>query len=202
MRMLAGAKALFRKQGFALTTMDGIAREAGVAVQTIYFTFGSKRAILKELLDVAVAGDDEPVPTLDRQWVHDAVTAVDPHVQVQIQVAAARDIFERVAPVLEIVRNAAAADPEMADLWRTNTEQRMTVQLHLVTALAAKGGLRPGLTLAHAADIMFALESPELYQLLVAERGWPAQEWEQFVVDALYKHVLPPEHPSPVARQR
>jgi AcrR family transcriptional regulator len=194
--MLGAAETLFRKQGFASTRIDSIARQAGVAVQTIYFTFGSKRAILKELLDVAVAGDDEPVPTLDRQWVRDAVTAVDPRAQIRIQIAAARAIFERVAPVLDIVRNAAAADPEMAELWRTNTEQRLTVQVHLATALAAKGGLRPGLSLTRATDIMFALQSPELYQLLVAERGWSAREWEELVIDALCRQVLPPDRGS------
>ncbi|MEV4318845.1 helix-turn-helix domain-containing protein [Actinocrispum sp. NPDC049592] len=191
LRMLEAAKQLFGQSGYASTKIEAIAREAGVAVQTIYFTFGNKRAILKELLDLAVAGDAEPIPTLERPWVREALTAA-PDEQLRIQVAASREIYGRVAPVLEIVRGAAAADPEVAELWRINRDQRHTVQAHLVTALAAKGALRETLTLTRAIDIAYSLLSPEIYQLLVFERGWPAQEWEAFTLRALICELLEP----------
>lgn len=196
-RMLAAATSLFRQHGFVGTKIESIAHEAGVAVQTIYFTFGNKRAILNEVLDRAIAGDDQPVPTLERPWVREAMTAPDPRDQLRIQTAAAREIFERVAPILEVVRNAAAADAEMAELWRINTQQRRTVHSQLVAALAVKNGLRKRLSLSQATDIVFAMESPELYQLLVVERGWRPQDWQDFVLRSLQDQLLDPRyHPT------
>jgi AcrR family transcriptional regulator len=189
-RMLAAAATLFQRHGFVGTKIETIAHEANVAVQTVYFTFGNKRAILTELLDQAIAGDDQPVPTLERPWVRQAMEAPDPREQLRIQTAAARQIFERAAPILEVVRNAAAADPEMAELWRANADQRRTVYSQLAAALVAKGGLASRLSITQAVDVVFALVSPELYYLLVLERGWSPQQWEDFVMSSLQHHLI------------
>ncbi|WP_330229117.1 TetR/AcrR family transcriptional regulator [Nocardia sp. NBC_00508] len=189
-RMLAAARELFTTRGYTATTMKAIAEEAGMAVQTLYFTFATKRAILTELLDVEIAGDTEPVATLDRPWFAQAVAASATE-QIQLQVAAAGAILGRVTPLLEAVRSAAATDPELADLWQTNIAQRHTVQLRLGEALAAKTPLRPGLHPERAADIALAVLAPETYHLLVHERGWTSQDWQDWATDALIRQLLP-----------
>ncbi|MEE1938037.1 TetR/AcrR family transcriptional regulator [Streptomyces sp. TRM 70361] len=189
-RMLDGALRLFIANGYDGTTIDSIAREAKVAVQTIYFSFGNKQTILKELVDVRVAGDDEPIPTLERRWVRDAVTAESPEAQLRHQVAGAREIYERVGELLEVLRNAAASNEDVAPLWERNKRQRLEVQRHLVKALADKHPLPGSLTLDRAVDISYGLLGPEMYHLLVTERGWTSQQWADWVHSALYHHLV------------
>ncbi len=189
-RMLDAAKALFVRQGYAATSMQAIAKEAGVAVQTLYFTFATKRAILGELLDVHVAGDTEPVPTLDRPWVAEAMAA-PPAEQLRLMVAGAGTIFARVADILEVVRSAAAVDPEIAEMWQVNLDQRRTVMTAFAERLVAKTELRGGIDAERAADIALATLSPEVYHLLVHQRGWSAREWTDWAADALVRQFLP-----------
>ncbi|MGA6204574.1 TetR/AcrR family transcriptional regulator [Nocardia testacea] len=189
-KMLAAARELFTTRGYTATTMKAIAERAGMAEQTLYFTFATKRAILSELLDVEIAGDTEPVATMDRPWFAAAVAAA-PAEQIRLQVAAAATIYARVSPLLEVIRSAAATDPELAELWETNITQRHLVQLRLAEALAAKTPLRGGITAARTADIALATLAPETYRLLVHERGWTEAEWESWATDALTLQLLP-----------
>ncbi|MCM6776696.1 TetR/AcrR family transcriptional regulator [Nocardia sp. CDC159] len=190
-KMLAAARELFTTRGYPATTMKAIAEEAGMAVQTLYFTFATKRAILAELLDIEIAGDSEPIATMERPWFAAAVAA-PPAEQIERQVAAAAAILARVGPLLEVIRSAAATDPELAEMWQTNIAQRHTVQLRLAAALAAKTPLREGITPARAADIALAVLAPETYQLLVHQRGWTGAQWESWATDALTLQLLPP----------
>ncbi|MEU5808711.1 TetR/AcrR family transcriptional regulator [Streptomyces sp. NPDC059650] len=192
-RMRDAAARLFAEKGWTGTTVEDIARAAEVGVQTVYFTFGSKRALLKELLDTAVAGDADPVATLDRPWAREVLDEPDPAAQLALQAAGARRILERAAPVLEVVRGAATADPELAELWRLNHEQRHAVQLRFAEALYEKAGgsLRPGHDRAAAADIAVTVLGPETYDLLVTRRGWSPARWEEWAADALVRQLLP-----------
>ncbi|WP_406053875.1 TetR/AcrR family transcriptional regulator [Kribbella sp. NBC_00889] len=190
-RMRTAALGLFTARGYAATSMQAIADEAGVAVQTLYFTFRTKRALLSEILDTAVAGDEEPVPTLERPRVRAAISEAGQREQLREQARLAREIYRRVAPVLQVVASAASADPEIADLWETNNTQRAIVMEQLITALAAKGPLRDGLDPAMATDIALALLSPEMYQYLTERRGWSPGRWEQWTADALTTQLLP-----------
>jgi len=189
--MRAAALALFTDRGYASTSMQAIAEKAGVAVQTLYFTFGTKRALLSEILDIAVAGDEEPVPTLERSGVLAAIDDPDRERQLREQTRIAREIYQRVAPVLQVVANAASADPELAELWETNNTQRATVMERLISALVAKGPLRDGLDTAMAIDIALALQSPEMYLYLTERRGWSPSRWEHWTADALITQLLP-----------
>jgi AcrR family transcriptional regulator len=190
-RMLDAAARLFTERGWTRTTVEDVARAAEVGVQTVYFTFGNKRALLKEVLDVAVAGDTDPVATLDRPWAREVLAEPDPAAQLARQAAGARRVLERAAPVLEVVRTAAAAEPELAGLWRLNREQRHTVQLRFAEALVAKTALRDGHDAASAADIALTILGPETYDLLVTGRGWTADRWERWAADALVRQLLP-----------
>ncbi|MDN3356365.1 TetR/AcrR family transcriptional regulator [Actinomadura sp. DC4] len=192
-KMRAAALELFADQGYAATSMQTIADEAGVAVQTLYFTFGTKRRLLSEILDVAVAGDDEPVPTLERPDTLAVLAGSDAREQLRAQVRLAREIYERVSPVLRVVASAASADPDIAELWEINNAQRATVQERFVAALATKSPLREGLDTAGATDIALALQTPEIYHYLTHRRGWSPERWERWTADALVGQLLPGE---------
>ncbi|MEV6348986.1 helix-turn-helix domain-containing protein [Actinoplanes sp. NPDC051851] len=188
-RMLAAARELFCARGYASTSMQAIAGEAGVAVQTVYFTFENKRAILKELLDVGVAGDDEPVATLDRPWVAEALAA-PPTTLLRLLSSNYAATHERVAGLLDAVRSAAATDPEIAGMWRVNIAQRHTVLAVFTGALAAKRALRPGLDPLRAADVALAVLAPESYRLLTGDRGWTGEEWADLSAGVLIDTLL------------
>jgi AcrR family transcriptional regulator len=188
--MHGAALRLFVQNGYAATSMPSIAAEAKVAVQTLYYTFSTKRALLAEVLDVTIAGDDEPIPTLERPAIKGALSEPNPVKQLRTQVAAAREIFERIAPLLDVIRGAAGADPELAEMWDVNIQQRAIVQQQLIDALVEKSPLRNGLTKAAAVDIALALQSPEVYLLLTRDRGWSPQQWETYTADALIEQLL------------
>jgi AcrR family transcriptional regulator len=188
--MREAALRLFRDQGYAATAMQAIAKEAGVAVQTLYFTFGTKRALLSEIFDIAIAGDEEPVATLDRPHVQALMDDHDPITQLRGQARITRLIYERLAPVLGVIRGAATADPDLAELWETNIKQRATVMERMITALAAKTPLREGIDQAAAIDIALALQGPELYDFLAGRRGWSPDQYEHWLADALISQLL------------
>ena len=190
-RMRAAALALFTDRGYASTSIQAIADEAGMAVQTLYFTFGTKSALLKEILDIAIAGDEEPVPTLERPEVRAAIADPDPVLQLRELARLSREIYERVAPVLQVVAGAASADSDLAELWETNNTQRAIVMTELITALASRSPLRDGVDTATAIDIALALQSPEMYHFLISRRGWSPSRWEQWTADALITQLLP-----------
>ena len=190
-RMREAALRLFREQGYAATPMQAIADEAGVAVQTLYFTFGTKRALLSEILDIAIAGDEEPVATLDRPHIQALLDDPDPVAQLRGQARVTRTVYQRLAPALEVVRGAATADPDLAALWERSIQQRATVMERFIAALAAKTALRDGMDQATAVDIALALQSPELIMFLTGQRGWSPEKYEQWLANALISELLP-----------
>jgi AcrR family transcriptional regulator len=184
-RIRNAAAELFIEHGYGATALQDVAERAGVAVQTIYFTFGTKRALLKELVDVAIAGDDEPVATMDRPWFRSALNVASAWEQLQLHVEGTRRILERVAPIIDVLRAAAAADRDLAGLWRQESDPRLTVQRAAARALVRKRGARPGVPAAQAADLLYGLLSPEFYLLFVRDRGWTSERWAYWVADTL-----------------
>ena len=125
-RIVDAAAALFVAQGYGTTTLEQIAARAGVAVQTVYFHFGNKRTVLKEAVDVAAVGDDEPVALLERPWWEELRAEPDPRRVLALWMASSRAIYVRIGPIMQVVRDAAVTDPEMAAQWATNEAQRAT----------------------------------------------------------------------------
>jgi AcrR family transcriptional regulator len=189
-RILDEASRLFIAQGYAATTLDQIAKGAGVAVQTLYFHFGNKATVLKEVVDVLAVGDDKPVPLLDRSWAQRVRDEPDGRRALTIWLRASRAIFGRITPIMTIVRDAAGSDPEMAAQWRTNRAQTYTAQRTFAQQLSDKHALRPELTVDRAADIIFSLVSIEVYQLCTVERGWTAAQWERWMKETLTAAIL------------
>lgn len=189
-KILQAALSLFVTRGYPATTVEMIAREAGVAVQTVYFSFRTKANILTQLLDITVTGDTAPAVTLQRAWVTEALTEPDPGRQLEIQVKGTAATHPRVAPLLSVLCRASDTDPAVAQLWRTNQEQRRALHRQLVSALRRKGGLPPGMRLNQAVDISYALLGPELFQVLVTERGWSITDWERWTLGVLRHELL------------
>lgn len=186
--MLDAARELFIARGYGATTLVDVAAAAGVAVQTIYFTFGNKRSLLKELVDVTIAGDDEPVATLDREWFRAGIEAPTADEHLRRHVAGTTRVLDRVAPIIQMVELAAGSDPEIGGLW-PDTDPRYTVQSAAARSLVAKPGARPGLTAGDAADVLYGILSPELYLLLVRDRGWSPERYERWALDTLHPQL-------------
>jgi AcrR family transcriptional regulator len=187
-RVLHAARDLFIDGGYVATTIEAIAARAEVSPETVYATFGSKRSLLSELIDVSIAGDDAPVPILDRAWVQNLREEPDPLRRLQILARNGRLILERVAPIYEVLRGAAASDLEIAALWELHKAQRLAGQSELVRILTADGSVR--LTARTAADVLFAIGSPETYTLLVVDRGWSADRFERWYAETLARLLM------------
>jgi AcrR family transcriptional regulator len=189
-RIVDAAGELFVEQGYGATRLQEIADRAGVAVQTIYFVFGNKPTLLKELVDVVIAGDDEPIATMDRPWftaIADAATARSGLAEL---VSGTRATLERVAVITEMLRAATATNPEIRDMWPDQSDPRYRVISAAVKALIKKPDTRPGIRTKEATDVVYALLSPELFLVLTRDRGWPPARWEQWAYDTLAAQLL------------
>jgi AcrR family transcriptional regulator len=183
--ILEAAQQLFIERGYVATTIEAIATTSEVSPETVYATFKNKRSILSQLIDVAIAGDDAPVPILDRAWVQSMGKEPDRGRRLHILARNGRLILERTAPIYEVLRGAASADPQMASLWEQHKAQRFAGQRKLVQVLTFGHPLREGLTTRAAVDEVFAIGSPETYRLLVLDRGWSADRFERWYADSL-----------------
>jgi AcrR family transcriptional regulator len=192
-RIIDAAAELFIEHGYATTTLEQVADRAGVAVQTVYFHYGNKRTLLKEAVDLAAAGDDEPVAVLDRPWNEAMHAADDVDEVLSIWARNGAAIFERIAPIMGVVRDAAVVDAEMAEQWTTNESQRLTAFRELATLLDDRGDLRADLDVEQATDLVFALNSVEVYLLLTRGRGWTTQRWERWLTRTLRASLVEPQ---------
>jgi AcrR family transcriptional regulator len=176
------ARSLFLSRGYAATTMAAIAEEAGVAWQTVYAAFRNKAAVLSAVWDIAVVGDDEPVPVAERGFSKAALAAPEPTAVLAGFLRFAVPSAARTTPVVAVLEQAAPAHPEIADLLATIRAQRLAGMTRLATALDQRGALAEGLTVTRAADILYAVLTT-IPALL--ERGWAGTEVEAWLLGAL-----------------
>lgn len=191
-RVVEAARRLFVRDGYASTTIQALADEAGVAVQTVYAAFGSKLEVLKQLFDTSVVGDDDAGPLAERpdwrSW--ESEQAAD--AQVELFARANRNVAERTADVVGVVAAAATSHPEIARLWEQAEAGRYADQRRLADSLARRGNLRQGLSRQKAADIVWTLAGPGTYSDLVRRRGWSAQDYEEWLSEQLRCAVVRP----------
>jgi AcrR family transcriptional regulator len=190
--VVGAARDLFLDRGYAATTIEAIGEESDVPPATVYRLFSSKLGILKALLDVSIAGDDEAVPVQDRPHARALFDDPDPRNQLAGFAGITGGIMSRAEPVYRILVSAAGSDPGAAALLAEQARQRDQGQQQIARSLTRAGALRPGLRERDAADIIHALMSPEVYRLLVGDRGWPPQRYEQWLTDVLTGQLLPP----------
>ena len=189
--IVEAAARLFAGHGYHATSIGRIASEAGVAVQTIYNSVGYKRDILSRVLDFAAAGERAPVP-VPQFMREDAEREPDPRRILAQLVEFWRDALRRTAPVFRIIRDAAAADPEVAALERARTAQRLSNYGHAAQLLAQRNALQSGLTIEQAAAAIFAIGHPEPYRALVLDGNWTDDDWAVWVQAALEATLLQP----------
>ena len=190
-RILAAAHDLFVARGFAGTTMVDIAAAADVSAPTVYAA-GTKASLLKSCVDVALAGDVEPVAVLDRplaQWVYEAD---DPRELVSRYAVMMGELGSRAAPIYDVVVRAADADPQIAELLGDLERQRLRASTILAEAIEARGGLPAGRTVEEARDIIWVCNAPELYVTLTRKRRWSKRRYVSWSRNALLQLVLAP----------
>ncbi|CCH19575.1 TetR/AcrR family transcriptional regulator [Micromonospora lupini] len=184
-KVVEAARELFVAQGYGATSLQEVADRAGVAVQTVYFVFRNKRTLFKDVVDTSIAGDTEPIATMDREWFRAACAEPTAAGQLRAHVHGTREILGRVAPIMPLIAAAAATDPEIAVQWPDGPDPRYTVQYAAAEALVGKPDTRPGLSVEMAADLLFGLLSPQLYLIFVRDRDWSPDAWEEWARTAL-----------------
>jgi AcrR family transcriptional regulator len=190
--VVESARTLFLERGYGATTIEAISAHSDVPAATVYRLFASKRGILKALLDLSIVGDDEAVPLADRPHVRSLVADPDPRKQLAGFVGVTAQVNTRTAPVYRILVSAAASDPDAAALLDELTRQRQQGQRLIARSMARAGALQSELRERDAADIIHALMSPEVYRLLVVDRGWTAERYERWLRTTLVDQLLSP----------
>jgi AcrR family transcriptional regulator len=190
-QILESARRLFLARGYSGTTIEAIAAEAGVAIETVYAAFRNKRTILARLFDVSVVGDDQPVPLLQRRGPQAVQQEHDQRQQITLFAAGIREIMGRVGALFEVMRLAAATEAEIAALLADLLEHRLTGMRFFVEALARNGPLRGTLTVPEAIDVVWTLTSAEVHRLLTVDRGWSSERYEEWLADNLVALLLP-----------
>ena len=187
--ILDAARQLFAERGYTATPMTAIAELAGVALDTVYASVGRKPELARLMIETAISGTDQAIPAEQRDYVRAIQAAPDAETKIAIYAAAVAAIASRLALVLGIIQQAAPAEPELAALWYEIAERRAVNMRLFVADLAAVTPLRidPG----EAADIVWATNAAELYQLLVGQRGWSPQRYERFLNDTWRRLLLP-----------
>jgi AcrR family transcriptional regulator len=192
-QIVAAAGKLFAELGYTGTTIDDIAREAGIAVQTVYAHFGSKRAILTRLVEVSVGGDEAPVPILERPEPQAVRHEPDQQRQLRLFAHGIGEIMARMSPIFEIMRTAAKTEPEIAELLQQLLEERLQNLTRFAGWVAANGSLRGDLNVAAAGETIWLLTSAEVYRLLTVDRGWTREQYAQWLGATLVTLLLPPQ---------
>jgi len=188
--ILRAAQAIFLERGYAGATMPAIAESAGIALDTVYASVGKKPALFALLVETAISGTDVAVPAVERDYVR-AIRA-EPRAarKLAIYAAALRKIQERLAPLFRVLQQAAPLDPSLGEMWKSIAERRAKNMKLLAQELAATGHLKRSLSVQMTADILWSMNSPEYYLLLVEQRGWKPEALEQWLSEAWCRLLL------------
>ena len=188
--ILTAARELFVEQGYAAMTMQAVAEQAGVALDTVYATVGKKPLLARLLVESAISNSDQAVPAEQRDYVLRLRAARTAREKLAIYAAAVVDIQSRLAPLVRQVEIAGRSHPDLAAIWREIAERRAQNMKRLAADLRQTGELRDDLTNDRVADILWSTNSPELFTLFVHHRGWSTAEYETWLADAWCRLLL------------
>jgi AcrR family transcriptional regulator len=188
--ILDHAQVLFERDGYVATTMEAIAGEAGVALKTVYAAFTTKSGLLRAVWDLALKGDTDDAPVAARPWYLEVLDEPHPVRQVDLIARNSCAVKRRIGPLLRVIRSAAAVDPDGAALWALIQSDFYENQRALVDAVHRRGGLRDGLDPTTATDILWTLNHPDVWLLLVGERGWTPDQFESWLAAAARQQLL------------
>jgi len=184
-RLIEAATELILERGYPATTMAEVAQRAGVAVQTVYFTFHTKAALFTEVMAVLAAGPDGPTPVLERAWVQELRGSTEPARALALLVEHGTDIFARLLPIWPSIQAAAAADQDFAERYAAIVSRRREGMRQLLGELAARGAWQAKATAQSVADHFFLLQSPELLHLATTTLGWSIEEFKAWVFQSM-----------------
>ena len=188
--IVTAAHDLFLAQGYAATTIDGIAEAAHVSRGTVFNSVGGKVALLKLALDWAIVGDDEPIALADRPAIKAILAESDPGQALMLWVQTVSDVAARTAPLGEVLIAAADIDPAATQLLAEASSNRMLGATVFIRYLTSLDGLAAGLTEQRAAELCWALTDGHLYRLLVAQRGWSTADFNRWLFSSLAAALL------------
>lgn len=174
--LAASARRLFAERGYAATTIESIARDAGYAVQTFYSVFGSKRNVLFSLLDSMEM--DADIASYADQITQ---AADDPYLQLRLIVEFNIVLFDRASDIIDTLRSAGTADPDLVWVWQQGESRRLAGESSIVEHWNANGYLKPGLDPERAIGILWSLTGPDAYRLFVTERGWSTEDFQEWL---------------------
>jgi AcrR family transcriptional regulator len=189
-QILDAAQRLFEQQGYAATPVTAIAAEAGVALKTVYVAFETKSGVLRALWHLVLRGDEDNVPVAERQWYRAVIEEPDPERQLRLTARNSRMVKERAAAVLGVIRSAAPVDADIAALWGRIQAEFYDNQRAIVESLQKKKALRRGLDVTGATDILWTLNQPDVWLLLVGDRGWTPEQYERWFGDTICAQLL------------
>jgi AcrR family transcriptional regulator len=192
--VLAAARELFVAQGYLGTTVADVARRAQVAVDTVYATVGRKPELLREVLETALSGTEQAVPARQRDYVVRIRAAGTAREKLALYAAAVVDIQARLAPIFLALRDAAVSDPASAAEWERISRRRAANMREFAADLRASGELRPDLSDDEVADVVWSMNGPEYWVLLVGDRGWTPERFGAFLTDAWTRMLIAPDH--------
>jgi AcrR family transcriptional regulator len=196
-RILDAAGALFREYGYLGTTIAQIAAAAGVSTQSVYNMAGGKAELLKAVYDVAVAGDDEPVPMAQRPAIQAMIAAPDPRQALALYARLGREIAQRTHRLVTVIlAQAATGDAALTEFAAQIEAQRAIGTAATARHLASHFGLRTGLSEQAAADILWTLTAPDIVERLITQRNWPWDTYERWLADTMASSLLPPPEVS------
>ncbi len=189
-RIVDAARDLMIEHGYRATKVSAVAARAGVNVDTVYELVGRKPILLRELIEQAISGADHAVVAEERDYVVAIRAESDPARKLTIYAHAIRETQDRLAPLLLALREASSTEPEAEQVWKEISDRRAANMRKLVSDLRDAGGLRTGLSVGEAADVVWATNSPELYVMLTRERGWSPNKYEQWLGDTWCRLLL------------
>jgi AcrR family transcriptional regulator len=190
-QIVEAARLLFTQRGYTGTTIDAIAQQAGVAAETVYATFGSKRAILSRLFGVSLVGDEDPTPLFERPGPQAVFREYDQRRQLAMFAQDIGEIMGRVAVLFEVARTAASTEPEIAELLQHLLKERLKAMQVFIEHVSANGPLHDGLSSSQAAETVWVISSAEVFRLLTVDRGWSKQQYQQWLGETLVRLLLP-----------
>jgi AcrR family transcriptional regulator len=190
--ILEAAQRLFEDRAYAATTMAAIAAEAGVALKTVYVAFDTKSGVLRALWHLLLRGDQDEVPVGERRRYLDVLEEPDPERQLRMTAQNSRQVKLRAGALMKVIRSAAAVDADSAELWRRIETEFHGILHGIVEAMGRRDALRPGLDVDRATDILWTLSHPDLWHLLVGERGWTPEDYERWCADTSCAQLLAP----------
>ena len=194
-KVLGAARDLFLRRGYAGATIEAIAHRAGVSPQTVYNVVGGKAALLKAVYDVAIAGDDEPVPVGARPAYAELTAAPDARSCLRLYARLGRELMQRAGPVVTVVFvEGSGRDPDLRAFIDKIENERAAGTAGMARLIATRFGLRPGLTEAQAADVLWALTSPEMADRFTRRRGWSPDDYEEWLTRAMADALVGPQN--------